>query len=101
MVKRITWKPKPLQQIREIERYFKIELGTVQAFDKFLDTLYEKLDRIKKYPESGRPTGYKTVRYCFVDEHRSVFYRITKDKIIILLIWDARQHPDKNPYRKK
>jgi hypothetical protein len=34
MGKRLTWKPKPLRQITEIEQYFKSELGTVQAFKK-------------------------------------------------------------------
>ncbi len=101
MGKRIIWKPKPQRQIREIERYFKEELGTVQAFDNFLDALYERLTTIADYPESGRPTGYKTVRYWKIDDHRSVFYRIKPDCIVIILIWDARQHPDKNPILKK
>ena len=101
MGKRITWKPKPQRQIREIERYFREELGTIQAFDNFLDALYKRLGMIADYPESGRPTGYKTVRYWKVDKHRSVFYRIKPDRITVLLIWDSRQHPDKNPYEKK
>lgn len=101
MGKRIVWKLKSQRQIREIERYFKEELGTVQAFDNFLDALYECLARIADYPESGRPTGYKTVRYWKVDDHRSVFYRIKPDRIIIILIWNSRQHPDKNPIRIK
>lgn len=101
MGKRITWKPKPQRQVREIERYLREELGTTQAFDNFLDALYKRLAMIADYPESGRPTGYKTVRYWKVDKHRSVFYRIKPDRITVLLIWDSRQHPGKNPYGKK
>ncbi len=101
MGKRVTWKPKPLRQIREIESYFIRELGTFQAYDNFLDALYSRLTRIVEHPESGRPTGYKSVRYWRIDDHRCVFYRITKDKIIILLIWDTRQNPERNPFWKK
>jgi plasmid stabilization system protein ParE len=101
MGKRIIWQPKPQRQVREIECYFRDELGTIQAFDNFLDALYKRLATIADYPESGRPTGYKAVRYWKVDKHRSVFYRIKPDRIVVLLIWDSRQHPDKNPYKKK
>ena len=97
MAKPITWQPKPLRQIQALEDYFLNEIGSVQALDNFL----EKLDFISKYPTVGRPTGRKNIRYIKVDDHRSIFYRIFTNHLLIILLWDSRQHPDKNPFLKK
>lgn len=87
--------------MQALERYFVEELGTVQAFDTFLEKLGKRLNRITQYPESGHYTGRKNVRYIQVDNHRSIFYRIKSDHLQILLLWDARQDPNKNPFAQK
>ncbi len=86
--------------MRLLERYFKEELGTIQAYDTFLEKLEQKLNRISIHPESGHYTGRKNIRYVQVDDQRNVFYRIRQDRLQIILIWDARQHPAKKPYSK-
>lgn len=91
----------PIRQMRALEHYFHHELGTYQAFDNFLNKLYERLERIAEYPESGHHTGRKNIRYIRIDAHRSLFYRIRPDRIQIILLWDSRQDPVKNPYAKK
>lgn len=97
--KPITWQPKPIRQMRELERYWREEQGSSQAFDHFLTKLYQKLGRISEFPETGHLTRYNNVRYVRINRHRSVFYRIRKDRLQILLLWDGRQEPTKNPYK--
>ena len=101
MGKRIIWQPKPIQQMRALEQYFVEELGTIQAYDAFLEKLEKKLSRISNYPESGHYTGRTNIRYFNVDNHRSIFYRIWTDRLQIILLWDARQYPQKNPFTPK
>ncbi len=101
MGKRITWQSKPIRQMRALERYFRDELGAIQAYDTFLGKLETKLSRISKYPESGHYTGRKNIRYIHVDDHRSIFYRIRPDRLQIILLWDSRQYPQKNPFAPK
>ena len=98
MGKRISWQPKPVRQMEALERYFREELGTVQAFEHFLEKLEAKLARISNYPESGHFTGRKNVRYVQIDKQRNIFYRVRRDHLQILLLWDVRQDPVKNPY---
>jgi len=100
MGKRITWQPKPIRQMRTLERYFKDELGTIQAYDIFLEKLEKKIIRVSNYPESGHYTGRKNIRYIRIDDHRSIFYRIRPDRLQIILLWDSRLEPKKNPYSK-
>jgi plasmid stabilization system protein ParE len=98
--RKISWQPKPIRQIRALERYWREEQGTTQTFDYFLMKLYQKLERIAEYPEIGHLTRYDNVRYVRIDRHRSIFYRIRKDRLQILLLWDGRQEPSKNPYKR-
>ncbi len=99
MGKPIIWKARPLKQVRELQEYFFFELGSSQFFINFLARLNKDLKLISEFPESGRPTGRKNVRYVNLGDKRSVFYRIHLNHISILLIWDSRWNPDKNPYK--
>ena len=101
MGKRISWQPKPVSQMRALELYFQQELGATQAFEHFLEKLDAKLTRISSFPESGHLTGRTNVRYVRVDKQRNIFYRIRRDHLQILLLWDVRQDPVKNPYLRK
>ncbi|MBP6825480.1 MAG: type II toxin-antitoxin system RelE/ParE family toxin [Saprospiraceae bacterium] len=96
----IVWKEKPAAQLRELLEFLEKEFS-VSAAEKLLKQLEEKFARIKRYPESGHSTPYKTVRRVRAGQHLNIFYRMHGSKIFIVFLFDGRQHPDKNPYRKK
>ena len=99
MVKTISWKPKASQQYHEIIRYLKAEFSEAVA-EKFVRRVTEKTELLARYPESGQPTRYKTIRRKKIGRYNYFYYRISGAKIIILFIWDGRMDPDRNPYRK-
>ena len=97
MAKAIIWKPKANQQILDIETYL-IDNFSHRIASKFINVLYKKLDRLQHYPESGQPTRFKTIRRIRVNKFISLFYKIQGNFVVVHLVWDSRQNPEKNPY---
>jgi plasmid stabilization system protein ParE len=98
MGKAIIWQPRVLEQVRSIIEYFREEIESEQAIENFLDKLDEKSEFISKYPDAGRPSTKKDVKYILIDKNRSLFYRIKKDRILMILLWNSKMNPSKNPY---
>jgi addiction module RelE/StbE family toxin len=94
---RIIWKPKALNELREIQIYIKQEFGK-NVLDKFLNDLFEKTLKLEAQPFAGRQTIVKNVRRMKIYKKTTLFYKIQKDDIVILKISDVRENPDKNPY---
>ena len=97
MAKTIVWKRKANQQILEIEAYL-LENFSAQTVDKFLDKLYQKLEMLERFPESGQRTRLATIRRLRINRLISLFYRIQGNYIVIHFVWNNRQDPEKNPY---
>ena len=96
----IRWNDRPQRQLKAILAYL-VDNYSLTTAEKFLSKVESKLEQIQRYPESGQPTKYKSVRRLRFDKHHSIFYRMHGRKIFVVFIWDSRQHPNKNPYRKK
>lgn len=97
MAKTVVWKRAANLQILEIEAYL-LENFSEKTVDRFLDKLYEKLDGLSVFPESGQRTRFKTIRRLRLNKYVSLFYRIQGQFIVVLFVWDNRMDPDKNPY---
>ncbi|MCF8246475.1 MAG: type II toxin-antitoxin system RelE/ParE family toxin [Saprospiraceae bacterium] len=97
MAKTVVWKRIANQQILEIEAYL-LENFSAQAVDKFLGKLYQKLEMLERFPESGQRTRLTTIRRLRINRLISLFYRIQGDYIVIHFVWNNRQDPAKNPY---
>ncbi len=97
MAKTVVWKQKANQQILEIEAYL-LENFSGREVDKFLDKLYQKLEMLEKFPESGQRTRFKTIRRLRINRLTSPFYRIQGSRIVVHFVWNNRQEPGKNPY---
>ena len=97
MAKTVVWKRQANQQILEIEAYL-LENFSAQTVDKFLDKLYQKLEMLERFPESGQRTRLATIRRLRINRLISLFYRIQGNYIVIHFVWNNRQDPEKNPY---
>lgn len=65
-----------------------------------MNSLWEKLDFITKYPETGRKSA-KDINIQFVNFSKNyrIYYRVDKDDTLrVLAIFDTRQDPSKRPY---
>ena len=98
MVKKIIWTKKAQREFQAILIYFEHE-ASEQAAEKFYKLVVEKLDRIEKYPESGRIVKATLDRRSVnLDKYRQIFYRITNKSLYITDFFDMRQNPNKHPY---
>jgi plasmid stabilization system protein ParE len=75
--------------------------GGVNYTSKYLPTIYKKIESASQYPLLGIPTSIKNTRSVLAGKHNRIYYRIEKNKIIVLNIRDTRRNPAKNPFKKK
>ncbi|MGN6540136.1 MAG: type II toxin-antitoxin system RelE/ParE family toxin [Ginsengibacter sp.] len=65
----------------------------------FLDRIERRIDFIAAHPEAGKPSQKrKNVRCVLLPPHNQIYYRFENERIEILLLFDMRQNPNKNPY---
>lgn len=62
--------------------------------EKLLNLFINATILIQEYPQIGKPTTDKRVRFKVIKQYM-MFYEEHKDSIIILRIWDSRQNPQK------
>lgn len=53
----------------------------------------ETIALLTTHPFMGKPTDVKSMRRLVVASHYWVFYEVTTDLIVILLVWDCRRDP--------
>lgn len=78
-----------------VEKEWNITVG-----NEFLDKLEEKIQIIKSHPTIGGITSIKNTRSILITNHNKVYYRIEKNKIVVLNMIDTRKDPKKNPFNK-
>ena len=95
MAKRVVvWTETASKQRREVLRYWTKHNGSTKFAEKLIKLLAERIQVILKHPESFKSTSYPKTRESAMG-HFSIFYTLTKDKLIITSFWDNRQDPKK------
>lgn len=65
----------------------------------FLDKIENRIEFISLYPEAGKLSQKrKNIRYIQLTPHNFIYYRVNKDVIEILCLFDMRRNPPKRPY---
>ncbi|MDI1353627.1 MAG: type II toxin-antitoxin system RelE/ParE family toxin [bacterium] len=85
----INWTKKSLKDLRSINDY--ISLDSVFYAARFINKLIGRVDQLFEFPESGRMVPEKNdpeIRELIEGNYR-IFYRLRKEKIIILRIHNA------------
>ena len=82
---------------RNIKEYLTKEWGNAVT-DVFEQRTADFLRLLKDFPELGtEEVSEKQIRGFQLTKQTRVFYRLKKDRIIILMFFDVRQEPDKKP----
>ncbi len=93
MVKRtVVWTETASRQRREILKYWTKHNGSTNFAEKLIKLTAVRIRVILKLPESFKPTTYPDTRESAMG-HFSIYYKLTKDKLIITAFWDNRQDP--------
>lgn len=95
---KIEWTEPALQDLKTIVDYIESEWSQAIA-DKFVDELLERVKTLSVQPYMGMVSGkMPTVRSIKVSKHNRLYYRVENESLVLLNIFDLRQHPDKNIY---
>jgi plasmid stabilization system protein ParE len=88
---KIIWSPRARKRIRDYGDY--IAQDNIEAAEKWMAEIIEKVERIKEFPEQGRavPEDVRAnVREIFYKSHR-IIYRVAFKQILILTIRHTKQ----------
>ena len=89
--KQVRWTQKAISDKIQILDYW-IERNDTKTYSEKLNLLLDSvLNKTAKYPESGKKTNYKNIR-AKIASHYLIFYRIQKDYIEVVRIWDSRRY---------
>jgi plasmid stabilization system protein ParE len=78
--------------------YLETEFGK-KGVDTFRMSLIAGIEIIKKFPETGAPTTVENVRSFRAGKHVRVYYKVFRNQLIILNMYDLRINPSKNIFR--
>ena len=88
---RIIWSPRAKKRVREYGEY--IAQDNIEAAEKWMAEIIEKVERIVDFPEQGRvvPENRRAnVREILYKSHR-IIYRIASKNILVLTIRNIKQ----------
>jgi plasmid stabilization system protein ParE len=95
MVKRtVVWTETAAKQRREVLRFWTEHNGSTSFAEKLIKLTANRIKIISRNPDSFKSTNYPGTRESAMG-HFSIFYKVTKDKLIITAFWDNRQDPKK------
>jgi len=93
MVRRtIVWTETAARQRREILKYWIKRNSSTAYAEKLIKLTARQIRVIICHPESFKSTSYADTRESAMG-HFSIYYKLTKDKLIITAFWDNRQDP--------
>lgn len=95
---KILWRLEAEVSLVKIENYLIGEFG-IGVANKFVLKAGEIINSLKEYPYKGQLSAKKgEVRKIRLSKTVVAFYTINKNEIIVLDLFDQRQHPDKSKY---
>lgn len=95
MAKRIVvWTNTAARQRREILKYWVKRNGTITYAEKLIKLTAHQLKIIKSNPLLFKKADFPETNVSVIG-HFSIYYKSTKDLIIVTAFWDNRQDPKK------
>jgi len=88
---KIIWSPLSIERINEIADF--ISEDSLEAARRWVDDLFNKVERIEKFPYSGRlvpEIGRKDIREILFGNYR-IIYRTLQTEIAILTVRHSKQ----------
>ena len=88
---KIIWSPLAIDRITEIAEY--ISDDSPVSAERWIDSIFKKVARLKKYPESGRivpELNFSSIREIISANYR-IIYRIKQESIVVLTVRHGRQ----------
>jgi len=87
----LRWSPLAVERVSEIAEY--IAQDNPGAAENWVNTVFEKVRKLKIFPESGRvvpETNNRTIRELTYGDYR-IIYRLEKERISVLTVRHGKQ----------
>lgn len=93
MAKRtVVWTETAARQRREILKYWTKRNGSTVYAEKLIRLTARQIKTILNHPESFKSSEYPETRESALG-HFSIYYKTTREHLIITAFWDNRQDP--------
>ncbi len=88
------------RSLKDLERAHDLLVEkSLQAANKTVETVLERVDQLEQFPESGpieQSLSHRKKEHRYlVSDHHKIIYRIEKKSILIVRVFDTRQHSEK------
>ena len=95
MSRSIIWSPRSRRDYIKLLDYLLEEWGH-GSVKKFNALLVKSLDHISENPELYQAANKRSkIRRCVISKQTSLYYRVKKQEIELITLFDTRQHPKK------
>jgi plasmid stabilization system protein ParE len=95
MALEIIWSPKALENFHAVIAYLE-ENWTIQVVRDFVKKTDTLISLIAEHSEMFREINKRNaVREAVVTKHNLLIYKVNKNQLILLAMFDTRQHPKK------
>ncbi len=94
MARRIVWTSLASDIFTSILEYYVDRNGTKTFSRKLNKDINLTISLLIKSPFLGIHTNFENIRVMIFKNYK-IFYQVEKEEIIIHLVWDARQDPDR------
>lgn len=88
---KILWSPIAIDRVSEIAGY--IAQDNPDAAESWINTVFEKVEHLKEFPESGRivpETDNMTIRELIYGNYR-IIYRVEEKRLSVLTVCHGKQ----------
>jgi plasmid stabilization system protein ParE len=98
MAKSIVWTKRANSSLNSIIQYIEKEWGLATT-NQFVKRVYDVIELLSEYPNLGtQEHPEKPIRGFVISKQNKIFYRITKQEIIILNVFDNRSGPKRKKF---
>lgn len=95
MDRKINFSPEAKTRVQDIISYLSTEWSKKVA-QNFTAILNNKIKNILSFPKSySTIEGKPTIRKCVITNQITLYYRISKNEIEIITLFDSRQNPER------
>lgn len=98
MAKKVVWTVRASKKLDAIVDYLETDWNE-RVVRAFVQNTQSILDLLAENPKIGTVENSSKAIYGFrLTKHNRLFYRVEKDRLLVLNIFDSRQHPKKKRY---
>ncbi len=101
MALQIITKKRFLNSLQKTTKYLKEEWSKKVA-EEFTILVIYKIQLLSKQPQIGNNTSFKNIKSVLAGKgyQHKIYYRVEKNKLIIINMKDTRGNPKMNPFNK-